>query len=157
MGRRRKLTVTGGSILAAGLAWCLSIPASAQTPMIRTERIPYTGPPVIVRHVPAPPPPATADDLENAVSDPVWAVAPTPSYPEIARAMGVTEAGVELVCDVVAEGRIGACRTVRETHQGVGFAAAVDAAMREARLHPGQAERIEAGSRIRFRFRFRLD
>lgn len=157
MERWRQLTVTAGSILATGLTWCLAIPTAAQTPMIRTERIPYTGPPVMVRHVPTPPPPATANDLENAVSDPVWAVSPIPVYPEIARAMGVTEAVVELVCDVLTEGRIGACRTVRETYQGVGFAAAVDAAMREARLHPRQADQIEAGSRIRFRFRFRLD
>ena len=115
------------------------------------------GGPLIQVRAEAPPPPATQDDLGRAVRNPAWAVRPAPQYPDYAAYQGIESGEVELVCEALAEGRLGACRTVREDPAGYGFAAAADAAARDARLHPRQIDGAAVDSSIRFRIRFQME
>ena len=108
---------------------------------------------------PVPPPqpaPVTRDGRVLMIRNPAWAVRPTPEYPARAIAAGIAEGEVELECEALAEGRVGACRVIRETPQGVGFAEAAQVSMRAARLHASQIDGTDVDSRIGFRVRFRL-
>ena len=109
---------------------------------------------------PVPPPqpaPVTRDGRVLMIRNPAWAVRPTPEYPARAIIAGIAEGEVELECEALAEGRVGACRVIRETPQGVGFAEAAQVSMRAARLHASQIDGTDVDSRIGFRVRFRLE
>lgn len=133
--------------VAGGVAWLFHWAASQPT-LASSD---------VVVEVPAAPPPARPDDLGRMIHKPAWAVRPSMEYPEAAARAGVEEGKVELVCEAMADGRIGACRTVSETPTGYGFAAAADQGMRAARIHPHQIDGFPTDSRIRFTTRFRVE
>lgn len=117
-------------------------------------------PMILVAPDPVPPPqsvPVTRDGRVLMIRDPAWAVRPIPEYPARAAAAGVAEGEVELECEALAEGRVGACRVIRETPQDAGFAEAAQVSMRAARLHASQIDGTDVDSRIRFRVRFQLE
>ena len=111
----------------------------------------------VVLDIAAAPPPATADDMGQMIRNPAWSVRPSIQYPEAAARAGVEAGQVELVCEAMADGRIGACRTIRETPPGYGFAAATDAGMRTARVHPHQIDGVSTDARIHFTTRFAVE
>ncbi len=116
-------------------------------------------PVILAAPAPVPPPqpaPVTRDGRVLMIRNPAWAVRPTPEYPARAAAAGIAEGEVELECEALAEGRVGACRVIRETPPDVGFAEAAEASMRAARLHASQIDGTDVDSRIGFRVRFRL-
>lgn len=139
-------------VLAAGLGFGLDALMRAPWPAVADDERPAA-----VIAPPAPPPPATKDDLGRAVRRTAWAVPPAPIYPPYAVSKGVDAARVELACEALAEGRVGACRTVSEEPAGYGFAAAAAASLRDARLHPAQIEGSAVDSSIRFTVRFQLE
>lgn len=130
--------------VAGGVAWLFHWAASQ--PTLESSDV--------VLDIAAAPPPATADDMGQMIRNPAWAVRPTIQYPEAAARAGVEEGRVELTCEAMADGRIGACKTISETPPGHGFAAAADAGMRTARVHPHQIDGVSTDARIHFTTRF---
>ena len=139
---------------AENLSWrmaTLAPPPQAQgsdAPMILVERPPEASPPPTETHT---------DAQGRAVRAPAWAVRPTGVYPQAAARAGVSQGEATLICEALADGRLGACRIVRETPEGYGFAAAAEAGARQARLHPHQIDGFSTDSSVTFTTRFRVE
>ena len=82
-----------------------------------------------------------------------WSQHPTPMYPAVAAANGVTEGTVTLSCLVEADGRASDCTVLTESPEGAGFGEAALASMETARFSPGTGA---PGARARFTIRFRV-
>jgi hypothetical protein len=123
-------------IAAFTLAVGFSGTASAQQAAVVVEREAYTGPAIIVRDLPQPPPSATATEIEAALTRFDWVMRPSGEYPRIAAQIGIERGEAELVCQVSHDGALSACSTVNENPGGVGFAAEAVRAARGARVGP---------------------
>lgn len=125
------------SALVGAMIW------QAGTSLNMTAERDVDQPAILVVPDPVPPPqpaPVTRDGRVLMIRNPAWAVRPTPEYPARAAAAGIAEGEVELECEALAEGRVGACRVIRETPPDVGFAEAAQVSMRAARLHASQID-----------------
>lgn len=76
-------------------------------------------------------------ETSPAIAAPVsWARSPSPSFPELAAARGLTRGRVRLSCTVEANGSLTGCSVLEESAEGVGFGQAALAAARRARVAP---------------------
>jgi hypothetical protein len=64
-------------------------------------------------------------------------VRPTPEPIQVASAPVLQSVAVTLECTAYADGHVGACRVLDETHPGMGFGEAAIALMRDAEAEPG--------------------
>lgn len=150
--RRTRLSEAGAWVIVVGLMVCVA--GGVGWAFKTVSDLPTLEASEVVLEVPAAPPPATPDDMGRMIRNPAWAVRPSIDYPEAAARAGIEEGKVELICEALADGRIGACRTLSETPTGYGFAAAADQGMRTARIYPHQIDDFPTDARIQFTTRF---
>jgi len=112
----------------------------------------------------ATPPPADIPPIEPAagpngemIRAPSWRSPPRPEFPDAAMRAGIREGTVELRCEVLASGELGACEVMSATAEGVGFAESALAAAREARLWPRTIDDVPTDASMTFSIRYRLD
>ena len=135
----------------------------AETPPPPPVLIP-SAPPVIIPApppviIPAPPrprpgPPPAAAARPSVITNPGWYTRPSPEYPALAIANGVTEGHATLQCVVNRDGRLPDCQIVGETPAGNGFGPATLAAAADARVSPRTVDGAAVGARVRFTVRF---
>lgn len=106
------------------------------------------------------PPPArpveTRGPAAGAGVRPVWTRRPAPVYPALAQSRGIDRGDVQLRCEALASGELGACEILHESPSGVGFAEAALASTRQARVRPYSIDGFETDSRVAFTVRFQM-
>lgn len=100
---------------------------------------------------------AASGDAPAVIRNPSWSVRPDAQYPRAALAADIESGRVELTCEVLADGRVGACSVLNETPAGYGFAEAALAGTRLARLNPRQIDGFATDSSVRFPVVFRVE
>lgn len=165
-GRRARPTgtISGLILLVLGIvsiaawgwgAWWLSTSPPAFVDWI--ERVaPRPDPPAPVVHDDSPPAEAVAGPDGVLIRPPSWRVHPAPEFPQAAMRAGIEEGAVEIRCEVLATGQLGACEVLSETPEGQGFAATALTAAREARLWPRTVDGLATDGSIVFTIRYRL-
>lgn len=145
--------------LAAAVAWFLSN-AAFTFPEIAFEDD-SVDLEVLIPVAPAPEPPAgapaaTRDPDLPGVTLPKWTRLPAPLFPALAQSRGIERGEVQLVCEALASGELGACEVLRESPPGAGFAEAALDAARAARVEPYSIDGFRTDSRIAYTVRFRM-
>ena len=129
--------------------------ASAPPPTVSSdEEIMPVGPAVITRS-PSNPEGSSVRSLPSVISDPEWARAPTPEFPERAKARGIQRGTVALNCEIQANGSLTDCAVTSEAPAGAGFAQAALAAARRARVSARAVDRVSPGGRTLFAVQIR--
>lgn len=103
--------------------------------------------------VPGPPAPPRDPNLPSVITNPSWVRTPSPEYPTVAAANGVTEGQATLRCTALANGALSGCVVVEEMPDGQGFGAATIAAARRARLSPRTVDGAAEGASVQFTIR----
>ncbi|MDI6623713.1 MAG: TonB family protein [Brevundimonas sp.] len=151
--------------LAAAIAWYLSN-AAFTFPEIAFEDD-SVDLEVLIPVAPAPEPPAgdlppsgepaaTRDPDLPGVTLPKWTRLPAPLFPALAQSRGIERGEVQLVCEALASGELGACEVLRESPSGAGFAEAALDAARDARVEPYSIDGFRTDSRIAYTVHFRM-
>lgn len=105
---------------------------------------------------PAAAPVPTGGPDTDGVARPAWVRPPAPFYPALAQSRGIEQGVVQLRCEALASGALGACEILRENPSGAGFAEAALASTRQARVRPYSIDGFETDSTIAFTVRFRV-
>lgn len=105
----------------------------------------------------APPEPAAGARRPTVIANPAWVTPPDIQFPHAAARAGIETGAVQLRCELLAEGRLGACETLNEQPAGHGFAEAAVAGTRAARLRPLAVDGHVMDTTVEFTARFRLE
>ncbi|CAN5316194.1 hypothetical protein BH10PSE2_BH10PSE2_30120 [soil metagenome] len=92
----------------------------------------------------------------EVITNPFWTVRPGGEYPQLAQDRGVESGAVQLECEGLASGQLGACEILSETPTGAGFGEAALAGTRQARLQPRSVDGYQTDFTVRFTVRFLL-
>ena len=92
----------------------------------------------------------------RTITHPAWLVQPSGEYPEAALAVGIEGGAVQLECDVLASGEMGACKILSERPAGYSFGEAALDGARAARLSPRNVDGRATDGTVRFATRFVL-
>ena len=139
-------------------------PAVSAAPAERPAPVPAPAPaprPVAAEAPPEtdglPQSPDVAQDAPPAdITRVTWTQHPTPSYPALAAANGITSGTVTLTCRVEGDGRPSGCAVLTEDPAGHGFGEVALASMERARFSPATLASASPGAKARFTIRFRL-
>lgn len=97
---------------------------------------------------------STPSPGDGVITDPSWARAPTPEFPERALAQGIQQGTVLLQCTAAANGSLINCTIEGEDPDGAGFGQAALSAARRARLSPRTVDAAASGVPIRWMVSF---
>lgn len=135
-----------------------SSPFAARLTLAATAMLAVCAGPAVARQTPPPAPTHSCSAAQPAepghISDPQWARRPTPRYPPLAEAAGIT-GRVDLSCGIRPDGTLENCIVVEESPGGAGFADATLAVALSARLSPRSVQSIVPGDRVMFTAQFR--